>query len=32
MKAVMAEAKRRYKARKQVGQLRRLITMLKERT
>jgi hypothetical protein len=32
MKAVMAEAKRRYKARKQAGKLRRLITMLRERT
>ena len=32
MKAVMAEAKRRYKARKIAGKLRRLITMLKERT
>ena len=32
MKVIMAEAKRRYKARKQAGKLRRLITMLKERT
>ena len=32
MKAIMTEAKRRYKARKQAGKLRRLITMLKERT
>ena len=32
MKAIMAEAKRRYKVRKQAGKLRRLITMLKERT
>jgi hypothetical protein len=32
MKVTMAEAKRRYKARKQAGKLRRLITMLKERT
>lgn len=32
MKAVMAEALRRYKARKMAGKLRRLITMLKERT
>jgi len=30
MKAIMAEAKRRYKARKQAGKLRRLITMLKK--
>jgi hypothetical protein len=32
MKVTMAEAKRRYKARKQAGKLRRLITMLKEQT
>ena len=32
MKVIMAEAKRRYKARKQAGKLRRLITMLKDRT
>jgi hypothetical protein len=32
METIMAEAKRRYKARKQAGKLRRLITMLKERT
>ena len=32
MKVIMVEAKRRYKARKQAGKLRRLITMLKERT
>ncbi len=32
MKAIMTEAKRRYKARKQAGKLRRLITMLRERT
>ena len=30
MKAIMAEAKCRYKARKQAGKLRRLITMLKK--
>jgi hypothetical protein len=30
MKTIMAEAKRRYKARKQAGKLRRLITMLKK--
>jgi len=30
MKTIMAEAKRRYKVRKQVGKLRRLITMLKK--
>jgi hypothetical protein len=30
MKAIMAEAKRRYKARKQAGKLRRLITMLRK--
>ncbi len=32
MKAIMVEAKRRYKARKQAGKLRRLITMLKGQT
>jgi hypothetical protein len=32
MKSLMVEAKRRYKTRKQAGKLRRLITMLKERT
>jgi hypothetical protein len=30
MKTIMAEAQRRYKARKQAGKLRRLITMLKK--
>ena len=30
MKTIMAEAKRRYKARKMAGKLRRLITMLKK--
>jgi hypothetical protein len=30
MKTIMAEAKRRYKARKQAGKLRRLITMLRK--